>query len=124
MTSSSGRQAIQARKSCWWRKLRICCTRRQDRQLQSMYSLSLHDSVLLKRFDRATSLFDGLFHQLLAAGLFQRTGEYLFFHFDGNQQDAVDVTKDDVCRTHAHLPNLNGNTEVDDFAARGGILSV
>src|SRR6476661_158118 len=97
---------------------------RDDRQSQSTYSFCLHDSVLLKGFDRAASLFNGLFHQLLAAGLFQRTGEYIVFGFGGNQQDSVDVAKDDVSGTHPHLTDLNRNAEVDDLAARGGILSV
>src|SRR5580704_19675616 len=31
----------------------------------------LHDSILLKRFDRTASFFDGFSHQLFAAGLFE-----------------------------------------------------
>src|SRR5208283_3171749 len=137
MRSSSGRHAIQARKLCCWRKLRICCARGGGfavTRLALTILLStigvpiclsgLHDSVLLKRFDRTTSFFDGLSNPLFAASLLECARENLGFGFGGNQQDSINVAKKNISGTDAHRSDLNRNAEVDYFVARRRVLSV
>src|SRR5580692_5322089 len=84
MRSSSGRQAIQARKSCCWRKLRICCGREGGLELTIRVPISSHNSVLLERFDSTASIFNGFPHQLFPAGFFERARENLTLGFGGD----------------------------------------
>src|SRR5580658_5802663 len=85
---------------------------------------SLHDSVLLKGFDRTASFFDRFPYQLLAAGFFERTGENLGFGFGRYHQDAINIAENNIPWKDADGSNLNRYAEVDHLVAGGCVLPV
>src|ERR1700678_2538777 len=125
MTSSSGLHAIHACKSFCWRKLRTCCARGDVLPLKAdAFIVPSHDAKLLKRFHRAASFFNSFADELFAASLFESSREYFRFRFRRNQQDAIEIAKQNVPGPDAHRSDLDRYTKVDYFVSRSGVLPV
>jgi len=102
----------------------VMCTRRRSCTHDPDPHFSLHDSVLLERFNRTTSFFDGFPYQLFAASFFERPRENLGLGFGGHQQHPINVAENNISGADVRRSNLDRNAEVDYFVARGCILSV
>src|SRR5438477_10378042 len=62
----------------------------------SVFGALLHDSVLFKCGDCATSLLQSLSHQLLPTSLFERISESLCGRFRRDHANSVDVAKQEI----------------------------
>src|SRR5438445_13801033 len=90
----------------------------------SVFGAPLHDSVLFKCGDCATSLLQSLFHQLLAASLFERFRESLRGRFHRDDANSVDVAKQEITGAHASRSDFDWDAKVDYLISGRGILRV
>src|SRR5436309_13179665 len=90
----------------------------------SVFGALLHDSVLFKCGDCATSLLQSLSHQLLAASLFERFRESLRGGFHRDHANSVDVTKQEITGAHASRSDFDWDAKVDYLMSGRGILRV
>src|SRR5437773_10377003 len=67
----------------------------------SVFGALLHDSVLFKCSDCATSLLHILSHQRLVVSLFERLRELLRVRFHRDHANSVDVANQDIAGAHA-----------------------
>src|SRR5580692_3327372 len=80
--------------------------------------LPSHDSVLLEGFDRTASLLNCFSYQLFSACFLQCTCENFGLGLGRNQQHSVDVAKNNISGTDAHISDLNRNAKIDNFVTR------
>src|SRR5207244_11304011 len=90
----------------------------------SVFCALLHDSVLFKCGDCATSLLQSLSHQLLAASLFERFRESLRCGCHRDHANAVDVTKQEITGAHTSRSDFDWDAKVDYLMSGRGILRV
>jgi len=101
----------------------------QDRQIRFAIPpffiiAPLHDSVLFKCIDCATSLLQSLSHQLLAASLFERFRESLRGRFHRDHANSVDIAKQEITGAHTSRSDFDWDAKVDYLMSGRGILRV
>ena len=79
--------------------------------------------IFRRRLWRAC-LLRGLCGRLFLAGFLEGAGKHFLFGGAGNDADAVEIAEDNVAGCDARLADLNGNTEVNDLAARALVLRI
>src|SRR5207244_2789014 len=90
----------------------------------SVFGALLHDSVLFKCIDCATSLLQSLSHQLLAASLFERFRESLRGRFHRDHANSVDIAKQEITGAHTSRSDFDWDAKVDYLMSGRGILRV
>src|SRR5437868_14586890 len=90
----------------------------------SVFGALLHDSVLFKCSDCATSLLQSLSHQLLAASLFERFRESLRRRFHRDHANSVDIAKQEITGAHTSRSDFDWDVKVDYLMSGRGILRV
>src|SRR5262249_37921225 len=110
-------------KSGFEKSTRIAPKPGSDRLLVRVLA-TLHNPKLLERRLRAHPFLDRLPPELLAARLLECAREHLLFGGARHDADAVDVAEQDVARLDARGADLDGDAEVDHFAARSLVLGV
>src|SRR5215469_15747948 len=84
----------------------------------------LHNSMLLEGSDGTQAVFQGFSHDFFSADLLKRQSKRLCFHFSRDNDDAVDITEENVSRPNRHAADFNWNPEVVNLVAGSGILTI
>ena len=88
------------------------------------WSLLLKNSVLSEGGFRRHAFFESFADGFLLARFLKGAGEDLLLDGAGNNADSIEIAEDNVSGDDARLADLNGNTVVDDLAARALILGI